>query len=582
MMKLFDEYRKQNTDPNHENYCDVDFLLRFWRENKAQYLAPLFGDKLILEKEIEYARSQEQLREDMYKMIRDEYNFTDRLLRALRDSVMNEHDSMFENVIDNIVSCLRNSDRMVNNNLYLGYTEYMNDRGRWDYKDINAYTLEFTNGRKVQLQSGMKITRAFTQICAQLGMSEDWEAYRIKHSQVLNQKKLKGTLCLSIHPLDYATASDNDNGWSSCMSWREQGCYRMGTVEMMNSPMVICAYLRSDKQHMSIIEDDDWNSKKWRAWIIVTKDVIICNRHYPYHQDHFAIKAIEWVKSLVGEKYGWEYDDIHTDFISWMRDEANYEVEFSTNYMYNDIGGDDVIGCYRKNWKPRTMPGVINFSGPAECMVCGEEIPYDVQDAGTLMCSDCRTFARCERCGCDLDEDQCFTGPDGKIYCEECYDNLFRECEHCGCIANRDECYEIQIPLYNEAWNKWMAEALDNKEPDRSHPAYNTWRRFHWNHGFCVSSLWVCPDCAKNLHIIKIPYEDKDIAIPDPHYHDMTSAYDLAQPESWHWSTHINNISWVDDDDRNTAKFTKRLYEINWKVLLQKNFPDLVDSNEKI
>ena len=581
MFELFDSYRKQNTNPDHENYCDINYLLRLWKENKAKYLAPLFGDKLILEKEIEYERDHSQLREEMYRIICGEYDFINRLSHALQDNVINEHDQMFENVLENIVSCLRDSSRMVANRLYLGYVEYKKDRGRWDYKDINAYTLEFVNGRKVQLQNGMKITRAFTQICAQLDMSEDWEAYRIKHSQVLNQKKLKGTLCLSIHPLDYATASDNDNGWSSCMSWREEGCYRMGTVEMMNSPMVICAYLKSDKQYMSIENDDDWNSKKWRAWIIVTKDVILCNRHYPYHQEYFATKTIEWVKSLVGEKYGWEYDDTHTDFVDWMRN-AGYDIEFRTNYMYNDIGGDDVIGCYRLDWTPRTMPGYINFSGPAECMVCGEEIPYDVQDSGTLMCNNCRTFARCEECGCELDEDQCYTGPDGKIYCEECYDNLFHECENCGCIAARDECSIVQIPLYNEAWDKWMTEAFGDKEPDRTHPAYNTWRRFHWTHGYCVSNLWLCPDCAKKLHITKISFKDEDIAIPDPRYHDMKSAYDLAQPESWHWSTRINDISWVDDDDRNTAKFTKRLYEINWEVLLQTNFPDLVDSNEKI
>ena len=75
--------------------------------------------------------------------------------------------------------------------------------------------------------------------------ADEWEEIRLAHSQIFNTNKMTGTLCLSIHPLDYATASDNDNGWSSCMSWRDDGCYRMGTVEMMNSPMVICAYFAS-------------------------------------------------------------------------------------------------------------------------------------------------------------------------------------------------------------------------------------------------------------------------------------------------------------------------------------------------
>ena len=577
MMKLFDAYRKQNTEPNHDNYCDVNYLLRLWKENKGQYLAPLFGDNLILEKEVEYERGRDQLREDMYRMIRDEYAFTDRLFCAIRDNTLNEHDRNFENVLDNLVSCLRNSDRMVDNNLYLGYTEYCNDRGRWDYKDIKSYTLEFENGHKVQLQAGMKITRAFTQICAQLNMSQDWEAYRIKHSQVLNQKKLKGTLCLSIHPLDFATASDNDNGWSSCMSWREEGCYRMGTVEMMNSPMVICAYLRSDKQHMEIRDDEswkEWNSKKWRAWIIVTKDVIICNRHYPYHQENFAIKAIEWVQELVGKAYGWEYEDIHTDFIAWMRDEAEYEVEFRTNYMYNDIGGDDVIGCFKKNWSPIHMPGYINFSGPAECMVCGDEIPYNVQEADTLMCSNCRIFTRCEECGCELDEDQCYTGPDGYTYCEECYSEIFRECEECGTVENRDNCMEITIPVYKEAFAKWVKETFDTDDPEyipsRTHPAYRAWYHQHWNAGRTSGSVWVCETCAQRLNTVTIPYRNEEITMPDPNKHDMKSAFDLANPDDWHWANHINEISWVDDEDRASAAHTMKLYKILWDCLVEK------------
>ena len=571
-MTLFDAYRKQNTEPNHDDYCDVEFLLRLWRENKGQYLRPLFGDKLILEKEVEYERGKEQLREDMYKMIRENYRFVDMFTYAMRDNVINS-DALRSTVMDQIYGCLRNSDNLVNNNLYLGYTETY-ENGRYGYQDIKSYTVEFANGRKIQLQNGMKITRAMTQLCAQIGMSDEWEQFRIKHSQVLNQKKLKGTLCLSIHPLDYATASDNDNGWSSCMSWRENGCYRMGTVEMMNSPMVICAYLKSNNQYMSILDNCDWNSKKWRAWIIVTKDVIICNRHYPYHQEHFATQAIEWVRDLVGKAYGWKYEEIHTDFIQYERD-TDREVEFRTNYMYNDIGGDDVIGCFREGAKMRNLPGYINFSGPAECMVCGEEIRPDAQEADTLLCNSCRVFSTCHECGCELDEDQCYTGPDGNIYCEECYNEIFHECDQCGAVVDREESREVVFPIYREALNKWMEEATDGKEPDRDNPLFRTWRDIYYNSNSTSGTFTVCDCCAQRLNITQINYRSEIINVPDPHDHNMKSAYDLVNPDDWHWATHIDQISWVDDDDRERAKWVKRFYEINWEVFLQKNFPAL-------
>ena len=399
MFELFDAYRKENSRSHNEDFCDVDYLLRFWRENKGQYLIPLFGDKLILEREVEYTRSNEDLRDDMRQMINDNHDFIHDFYNAFTNCCVNEQNEEFVSVRDNLTNCLDNASNLVENIVYLGYRRvYDNSKCWYDYEDINSYVVEFSNGRKIQLQKGMKITRAMSQICAQIGLLGKWEKFRIAHSQVLNQKKLKGTLCLSIHPLDYATASDNDNGWSSCMSWREDGCYRMGTVEMMNSPMVICAYLRSDKQHMEI-DGQEWNSKKWRAWIIVTKDVILCNRHYPYHQETFAINCIDWVKELVGEKYGWKYEDTHTNFYQYRRD-TDRCVDFYTNYMYNDLGDDDIIGCFREGSKMTNLPGIINISGPAECMGCGREIEYDDQSADTLICNECAGRKICANCGC--------------------------------------------------------------------------------------------------------------------------------------------------------------------------------------
>ena len=68
--EMFDAYRRQHTyNENDRDYCDVDHLLRFWRENKGMYLSRLFGDKLILERPIEYTRDSEELSRDMAEMI---------------------------------------------------------------------------------------------------------------------------------------------------------------------------------------------------------------------------------------------------------------------------------------------------------------------------------------------------------------------------------------------------------------------------------------------------------------------------------------------------------------------------------
>ena len=68
--RMFDSYRKEWTRNNGgKAYCSVDHLLRFWRQNKGEYLAPLFGDNLILEKDIVYDKPHDQLRSEMYQVL---------------------------------------------------------------------------------------------------------------------------------------------------------------------------------------------------------------------------------------------------------------------------------------------------------------------------------------------------------------------------------------------------------------------------------------------------------------------------------------------------------------------------------
>lgn len=569
-MKLFDAYRKQNTETGC-SYCDVDYLLRLWRENKSQYLTQLFDDKLILEKEVEYQKNVDELHSEMSHMLHEQFSFRRQFARALHNHLVTPIDDTINNVLSALENCLDNTSQMVDNYLSLGCRRV--DNGTWyDYEEIKSCTLEFDNGRKIQLQLGMKATRAMTQLCNQIGLENEWEQFRIKHSQILNQKKLKGTLCLSIHPLDYATASDNDNGWSSCMSWREEGCYRMGTVEMMNSPMVICAYLKSNKQSMSIVDDNDWNSKKWRAWIIVNKDVILCNRHYPYHQENFAIQAIDWVKELVGAKYGWKYEETHVDFFNHM-EQTKREVEFRTNYMYNDLGGDDVIGCFRLNAKMSNLPGYINFSGPAECMVCGNIIPYDVQGADTLMCCDCDSHSICCRCGSEVDDDYIYEGPDGNTYCEECYNDLFIECEECGCIHDREnDDVSAVIPIMSEAFNDWVekyhtkVDARGNKVFDPGVPGYDLWRRMHWNPE-TTEETHFCSECAERKGLVK--YTDKngfEWMVPDPTKHTLESAASICRMDSYNWAAMLKDVSWASDEDIKNAEAIKAFWKANWEV----------------
>jgi len=551
-MKMFDSYRKDYTrNTSGKAYCSVEHLLRFWQENKAQYLAPLFGDELILEKKVTYDKPVDQLRSEMYRVLENFDAFTSLVTKSLA-KVMNidewgyrSKESEDEIVWRNLRYSLCNAHALTVNELELGYDGYDSD-GQPKY--IKSYTIDFGNGKKVQLQRGMKITRAFTQICKALDMSDDWEEFRIQHSQVLNTKRMTGTLCLSIHPLDYATASDNDNGWSSCMSWSDYGCYRMGTVEMMNSPMVICAYLKSNKQHMEIA-GEEWNSKKWRAWVIVTKDVILVNRHYPYHQEEMAVQCINWVRDLVSAAYGWKYEDPKTDFYRWMRDEADYEVEFCTNYMYNDLGGDDVIGCFREGWKPRTMPGCINFSGPAECMVCGDEIMPESQGADMLECEECFVENRCCNCGEVLSDDDCYHDPDGNVLCYDCWDSRCVNCQVCDSTVYRDDAVNVQFPIHRGAFDQWKKVFDPEYRNSRHTDIYNS--EFQWmfsGHGE-DPTVTICEDCARKFDVNDLEYseaeQEKDgvqyseYQVFNPNRISVEKAMNLLNAPGWEYANYM-------------------------------------------
>ena len=537
--EMFDAYRRQHTyNENDRDYCDVDHLLRFWRENKGMYLSRLFGDKLILERPIEYTRDSEELSRDMSEMIDSYRNDATTLTDALKDQMGNP-DFWSSHRDANAAACrylcngLYNIHGLIDNTVDMFVMWYDCE----DSDSRRGYTIELKNGKKISMQNGMKFTRLWGQIAKALDLTDVWERFRIAHSQVLNQKKLKGTLCLSIHPLDYATASDNENGWSSCMSWQEEGCYRMGTVEMMNSPMVICAYLRSDKQHMEI-DGQEWNSKKWRAWIIVTKDVIICNRHYPYHQPVFAEAACNWVRELVGREYGWLYEDVHRDFMQHMSDELgdSRAIEFHTNYMYNDIGGDDVIGMLRADKKH--LPGVINFSGPAECMVCGEEIKPHTQDADVLECTYCHSERRCECCGNPIEGDNYYTDPNGDCICEDCYSEHCCQCTECDDTIWDDDATQVVFPINKDRAKKF----LETAHPDVVQQ-FKDWRGNLHLPAFEGEDTCICPNCLRNATLANADYNyagewifgknSWDFKVPDPTEMTAEDAFNLIQPRNW-------------------------------------------------
>lgn len=455
----FDLYRHKyvNTVSSRADArAPLDYLLRYWEENKQKYLTKLFGDELILDKEITYEKSNAEMTKQAQLFKSQNIKFVELYTNKLREAFHYPESASLYNWPENYPADrydrlrdlldLLQIDTLLNNRI----TRLVNCDPSWTV-DIN--------GTIISLQLGMKTMKALAKVCRALNISEEFEEFRLGQSMLTNQKRITGTLHLSIHPTDFATASDNSNNWSSCMSWSNDGCYRLGTVEMMNSPMVLCAYISSNNTEMNIDDDHKWNSKKWRAWVIVHPQFIFVNRHYPYHNEKIAEIVLNWVKDLAKEKLGWEYTDIIQNFVEYWN-EMSYNspawdnnIVISTNFMYNDIGGDDIIGCMSTTHIPekdKNFEYEVNISGPAECMYCGKRIYWgDNADSDTLLCDECKPVEYCSYCGDELDEvNGMYVSPDdGSFLCPSCYVDFFTQCHHCGSIENRREMSIVIAPL---------------------------------------------------------------------------------------------------------------------------------------
>ena len=389
--------------------ASLDYILRFWSRNKSN-LCELFGNKLILEKPIEVNQSVEYIAMDIEKNLHERYsdvgNFYTHFLSYA-------HDSVPYSVYFDIKDMFTPLD--LAKNKYGGGT----------------FTITNEDGKKLTVQRGCKTIKMLGKIANFIGFNasygpELYENFRLAMSLATNQRSIQGTLCLSIHPLDYMTMSDNNSGWESCMSWINHGCYRRGTVEMMNSPYVVVAYLKSDST--LYISGNEWNSKKWRQLFIVDKDYISSIKGYPYANNDLSMAVLNWLKELFKTNLGIEFIDRNYiyDFGSYIKlnDENKYlSVDFDTNTMYNDFGTTEHHLAISKDFYNSSdeLDIYCNYSGEEICMFCGEETD-DFEDTDELICGSCDKYITCSECGDRIPYGEDYE-VDGEYICEFCLNN---------------------------------------------------------------------------------------------------------------------------------------------------------------
>ena len=510
---------------------DVKDWLCYW-DHSNQNMYKVLGNSLIKEIPYKIEKKEDILKEE---------------IKALRDSFYPYFDDLIYNVrasydIENgyyTLGALLSTSNVLNNTV-----------------DIDKKLL-LNNGKYFQIQRGMKLIKVIGKIFSlykekPLETSEGekflkeftvaFEQFKKDHSILLNEKYINGTLCFSIHPMDFLTMSDNSFRWSSCMSWKENGCYRVGTIEMMNSNNVICAYLKSNDRPFVFGDDPTekdesfaWNNKKWRQLFYVTKDIVVNGKSYPFAFDNeIQTDILTKLKDLILKNTNWHYTygpepykdmiHIHSKYRMdnnrlWIQynDTKKHNILFDTKGMYNDVLNDVSFNyvCFRNKVKSNK---ILSISGKANCICCNNTLlrknTYEdnrdynerYMESSQVLCDDCLSeIPICDSCQANtptLDYIKLVDKNTGAFtyYCKECFQRNLKICPICGevyDIENMDLLYSkvgIYTLLYGTDFKNNMTRTANHYTNDEI--LRNEYEKQNIN---CIKIINCCFDCMREL-----------------------------------------------------------------------------------
>ena len=329
----------------------------------------------------------------------------------------------------------------------------------------NVVVESFTAPGGGKIPKGMKLVKAFKYF-------EDdritLEEIQNRASMIIQEDKVEGHLCFSVHPLDFLSTSENTYNWRSCHAL--DGEYRCGNLSYMMDKSTVVVYLRSDKEENALPNfppEVKWNSKKWRMLLFMSDswNAMFAGRQYPFFSET-ALEAVLYHASeafrLSGEWSNWHNDEFR-NFKFAGDDEGRDEMWFRNVYIpmkdklylkneliedcENPMHFNDLLrsSCYIPYycWQKRSWGynNEIHFTigGEIPCLRCGK---YPVAQTDDMLCQDCELeygnsedemYTTCSCCGRRiLYDDSYYVESSGENICEYCADRECRECDNCG------------------------------------------------------------------------------------------------------------------------------------------------------
>ena len=336
----------------------------------------------------------------------------------------------------------------------------------------NITVEDFRVGDQI-IKKGTKLVKAFKYFTNSERCLFDLQS---RASQIIQEDKIEGRLCLSIHPLDFLSLSENTYNWRSCHAL--DGEYRAGNLSYMMDKNTFICYLKADDETKlpNFPNYVPWNSKKWRVLLFLSDDkrLLIAGRQYPFGtstgMEHVLKALLPEVGLLTADKnFGWT--DWNNFIIEEQKMTNGITIQFNDKYFplgyelvsldntFKDAPGskhyNDVLhsSCYKpiysfmynRSWwgeggYPTTCKGTTTFTIGAYtyCLRCGEEECLSAAD--TMMCEDCELkygtsendmFIYCDCCDSRFYADDAYYVGDERI-CPHCFREYVVRCECCG------------------------------------------------------------------------------------------------------------------------------------------------------
>jgi hypothetical protein len=336
------------------------------------------------------------------------------------------------------------------------------------------------------IAAGTKIIKAFKYF------EEDKEVlHRLQDaaSRLIQEDMVEGIMCLSVHPLDFLSLSENASKWRSCHAL--DGDYCAGNLSYMCDKTTVITYIKSENDEIINNFPFSWNNKKWRMLLFFSNDgnMMAAGRQYPFA----STSALEFVKEVLIRDsnivpYYWgpwqnyclesvpmnENERFYFDssyIIMGTQLVSKYDVfENQSNLHFNDL---IYSSCYKVHyafaagyestwrrkdpmffgWDDEVIPNETKFSigNMVKCLCCGEDYIFS---SDSVMCDSCITesnskheieesngdYYYCDYCDRRYNlEDGVVDLDEGIFVCGHCYEEYFDICEKCKKIIPKDQ-----------------------------------------------------------------------------------------------------------------------------------------------